>query len=69
MSDIKYSAITINRECGEFGHTIAGIVSKRLDLPFYDKDFVFKAAEASGYSPAPKAPTVATIIRNFSSKT
>ncbi len=50
MSDIKYSAITISRECGAFGHTIAGIVSKKLDLPFYDKDFVLKAAEASGYS-------------------
>lgn len=47
---MKYEAITISRECGAYGRTVARLVSARLGIDFYDKDFVTKAALATGYS-------------------
>ncbi len=46
---LKYSLITINREYAAYGHTIAGALSERLGLPYYDKDFIEETAKASGY--------------------
>ena len=42
--------ITISREYGALGHTIAGALSERLGIMYYDKDFVKMTAELSGYS-------------------
>ena len=36
--------ITIGRECGSGGHTIAKKVAEKLNLPFYDKKIVDMAA-------------------------
>lgn len=42
--------ITISREYGALGHTIAGALAERLGLEYYDRDFVKLTAKASGYS-------------------
>ena len=44
-----YSVITINREYAAKGRTLAAALSERLGIPYYDRDFVVKTAEASGY--------------------
>ena len=50
MSEKKPSVIiTINREYGAGGRSLAEILSKSLGIPYYDKDFVEKTAEESGY--------------------
>ena len=46
----KCPVITISREYGALGRTLAGALSERLGIPYYDKDFVTKTAEASGYA-------------------
>lgn len=48
MSD--YKVITISREYGAGGRSIAKAIAEKLNLPWYDRDFVKKTAEASGYS-------------------
>ena len=48
MSKIK--VITISREYGAGGRSIARALSDCLGIAWYDKDFVRKTAEASGYS-------------------
>lgn len=50
MSDRKYPTITIARTYGAGGRTIARGISEQLGIPFYDKDFIKKTAEDSGYS-------------------
>lgn len=42
--------ITISREFGSGGHTIAEAVAKTLDIPFYDGEIVTRAAVESGYA-------------------
>lgn len=42
--------ITISRQYAAYGRTIARGLSERLGIPFYDRDFVKKTVEASGYS-------------------
>ncbi|MBQ1546899.1 MAG: cytidylate kinase-like family protein [Lachnospiraceae bacterium] len=42
--------ITISREFGSGGHSIAEAVAKRLDIPFYDGEIVTRAAVESGYA-------------------
>lgn len=42
--------ITISREYAAYGRTIAGALAKELNIPWYDRDFVRKTAEASGYA-------------------
>ncbi|MCR4908657.1 MAG: cytidylate kinase-like family protein [Lachnospiraceae bacterium] len=49
MQDKKLPVIAINRECGAGGRTLAVILSERLGIPYYDRDFVSKTAEESGY--------------------
>lgn len=40
--------ITIGRQLGCGGHYISKELSKRLNIPFYDKELLFKAAQLSG---------------------
>ena len=47
----KCPVITISREYGALGRTLAASLSERLGIPYYDRDFVKKTAEASGYAP------------------
>lgn len=44
------TVITISREYGAGGRSVAKELSARLGIPWYDKDFVKKTAEVSGYS-------------------
>ena len=46
-----YSVITINRQYAAKGRTLAAEISRRLGIPYYDKDFVLRTAEESGYDP------------------
>ncbi len=50
MSEKKYPVITISREYGAGGRSIARGLEEKLGIPFYDRDFVKKTSEASGYS-------------------
>ncbi len=43
--------ITISREYGSGGHTIAKLVAENLGLPFYDKEIIDMSAKNSGLSP------------------
>lgn len=45
-----YPIITVSREFGSGGHSIAEKVAKELDIPFYDSAIVEKTAEESGYA-------------------
>lgn len=42
--------ITISREYAAYGRTVASALAKNLGLEFYDRDFVKKTVEESGYS-------------------
>ncbi len=45
-----YPVITISREFGSGGHSIAEKVAKKLDIPFYDGEIVTRAAVECGYA-------------------
>lgn len=47
---IQYPVITISREYGSYGRTIAKALSEQLGVPYYDHDFVKETAKQSGYS-------------------
>ncbi len=49
MQDRKIPVIAINREYGAGGRTLAAVLSERLGIPYYDKDFVTRTVEESGY--------------------
>lgn len=49
MSEKKLPVITINREYGAGGRSLAAILSEKLKIPYYDRDFVSKTMEESGY--------------------
>ena len=49
MSDFKY-IITIGREYGAGGRTIAKRLSELLDIPYYDKDIIKITAQETGFS-------------------
>lgn len=42
--------VTVSREYGAGGRTIAKGLSEKLGIPWYDRDFVKYTAQASGYS-------------------
>lgn len=46
----KKPVITISRQFGSGGHSIAKRLSKELGIPFLDKEIVERAAEESGYT-------------------
>lgn len=50
MAKRIYPVITISREFGAGGHSVAKVLSERLSIPYYDKDFARQAAAKSGYS-------------------
>ena len=51
MSDRKIPVITISREYGAFGRTIAEKVAASLSLPLYGRDEIIKrVAKESGYA-------------------
>lgn len=50
MSEKQYPVITISREFCAYGRTIAKALSDELGVPFYDRDFVKKTVEESGYA-------------------
>lgn len=50
MSNRKYPVITISREFGAGGRSIAKSVSEQLGIPYYDRDFVKQTSAESGYS-------------------
>ena len=41
--------ITISRQCGSGGHSVGNELAKRLDVPFYDKEIIERAAKESGF--------------------
>lgn len=49
MSDFKY-IITIGREYGAGGRTVAKRISELLDIPYYDKDIIKITAQETGFS-------------------
>lgn len=49
MGDKKIPIITINREYGAGGRALASILSERLGIPYYDRDFVSKTVDESGF--------------------
>ena len=49
MSEQRLPVITINREFGAGGRSLAAILSEKLEIPYYDKDFVSKTMEESGF--------------------
>lgn len=42
--------ITISREYGAYGRSVAKVLSQKLGIEFYDVDFIRMTAEKSGYS-------------------
>lgn len=46
----KHIIITIGREFGSGGKSIASLLSERLGIPVYDNELITKAAEKSGLS-------------------
>lgn len=50
MSEKQYPVITISREFCAYGRTVAKALSDELGIPFYDRDFVKKTVEESGYA-------------------
>ena len=49
MEEKRLPVIAINREYGAGGRALAAILSERLGIPYYDRDFVKKTIEESGY--------------------
>lgn len=47
---MKPSIVTVSRQFGSGGHSIALALAERLGVPFYDKEIILTAAEKSGYS-------------------
>lgn len=46
----KNLIFTISREFGSGGHEIGEKLAKKLNIPFYDKEIIDKAAEETGFS-------------------
>ena len=51
MTMTKKIIITIGRQFGSGGVTLATELGKRLGIPVYDKELILKAAQDSGFSP------------------
>ena len=49
MAEKRLPVITINREYGAGGRALAEVLSEKLKIPYYDRDFVSKTVEESGY--------------------
>ncbi|MBR5533298.1 MAG: cytidylate kinase-like family protein, partial [Ruminiclostridium sp.] len=50
---MRKQIITIGRQCGSGGFTIGKEIAQRLNIPFYDKDYLDAAADAeAGHTPS-----------------
>ena len=49
MAEKKLPVITINRLYAAYGTTVAKLLSDRLGIPYYDKDFIKKTVAESEY--------------------
>ncbi len=49
MAEKTLPVITINREYGAGGRALATVLSEKLGIPYYDRDFVSRTTEESGY--------------------
>ncbi len=49
MAEKRLPVIAINREYGAGGRALAAILSEKLGIPYYDRDFVKKTVDESGY--------------------
>lgn len=47
---MKFPVITIAREYGAGGRSVASLLAEKLNIPWYDKDFIITTAENSGLS-------------------
>ena len=47
---MQLPVITISRQYGAGGRSVAKVLSERLDLKYYDLDFIRLTAKVSGYS-------------------
>ncbi|MBR0468399.1 MAG: cytidylate kinase-like family protein [Mogibacterium sp.] len=47
---LKYPVITIGREYCAYGRTVAAALAKELGIKYYDKDFLNKTVDESGFS-------------------
>lgn len=61
---MKKHVITLSRELGSGGNLIARELSKRFDIPFYDKDIINKTAQEFGL---PKERLIKTDERKINS--
>lgn len=52
MDKKKTLVITINREYAAGGRSLAAILSEKLQIPYYDRDFVKRTVEESGFDEA-----------------
>lgn len=50
MEKLQNRVITISRQYAAYGRTVASALAKNLGIEFYDRDFVKKTVEESGYS-------------------
>lgn len=50
MNQMKFPVITIAREYGAGGRSVASLLAEKLNVPWYDKDFIITTAENSGLS-------------------
>ena len=51
MRNMSYSVITITREFGSGGRTIAKQLAQDLGFDYYDYELVQKIAQESGFAP------------------
>ena len=49
MDKMKTPVITINREYGAGGRTLASILSEKLNIPYFDREFVNKTMDKGGF--------------------
>ena len=48
MNQMEFPVITIAREYGAGGRSVASLLADKLNIPWYDKDFIITTAENSG---------------------
>lgn len=48
---MHYPIITIGRQFGSGGRELGQVLSRKLDIPFYDKELLYQAAKEAGINP------------------
>lgn len=49
MNQMKFPVITIAREYGAGGRSVASLLAEKLNIPWYDKDFIITTARILDY--------------------